>query len=223
MLLLAAFGAAVAAAWLWSPLGELRDVDQVAAWLSPLRDPWWGAPAIALGIALSALFFVPLTPMVMAAVLTFGSVEAFAIVYVAAQLSAAMGHTIGRHALGSGVQRRLQKRVTLLSSALNHPVRATILMRLVPVAPFTLVNVVAGSSGLRFWPFMLGSVIGEVPMLALVVFASGSLLDALRHPSPQSIATGVAVIAVAIGISLGLKRWLGRTAREHGVSLPPPS
>jgi phospholipase D1/2 len=47
-------------------------------------------------------------------------------------------------------------------------VLAVAAIRLVPIAPFTLVNLIAGASKIRFADYLLGTVIGMAPGLVLM-------------------------------------------------------
>lgn len=217
------FVAALTAAWVWTPLSDLSDVDQVSRMLEPLRGPWWGPMFTVVAVALAALAFVPLTPMVLAAVLAFGTVKAFFVVFAAAMLNAVAGHSIGRFGLGDGLRARLDRRVPLIAEQLDHDLRTTLLMRLVPVAPFTLVNLVAGSGGLRLGHFMLGTFLGVIPNLALLVWASDNVLEAIRNPSWMHLAKGAGAVTAVVLVSLGIRRLMRRRADHWRASAAPPA
>src|SRR5207248_8240850 len=90
-----------------------------------------------------------------------------------------------------------------------------LVLRLVPVFPFWLVNLVPALVGVRLRTFVLATLIGIVP--ATVIFASlgsglGSVVEqpdtgtALR-PSVLLPILGLAVLAL---IPVGYRRWRGR-------------
>jgi uncharacterized membrane protein YdjX (TVP38/TMEM64 family) len=81
---------------------------------------------------------------------------------------------------------------------------------LLPIAPFTIVNLVAGASHIRLRDYMIGSVIGMVPGILLTVTFAHQLLRAIRHPGLGSVATMFAIGVALVGISVILQRWLGR-------------
>ncbi|HEX7933601.1 MAG TPA: VTT domain-containing protein, partial [Paraburkholderia sp.] len=87
---------------------------------------------------------------------------------------------------------------------------AVILLRLMPVAPFSIVNLAAGASHVRFRDFMAGTAIGMAPGVVLATSFARQLVAAVTHPTPLSLML-VGVIGVAlVSMSLVLRRMLTR-------------
>ena len=88
-----------------------------------------------------------------------------------------------------------------------------ILVRLVPVAPFAVINMVAGASHIRLRDLLLGTAIGITPgTLAMVLFID-QITAALRAPTPLTFALlGGTVLLIAAGV-WGLRRWLRSVER----------
>ncbi len=85
-------------------------------------------------------------------------------------------------------------------------------MRVLPVAPFSLVNMFVGASGIRFVGFLLASIVGRLPgVLTLTVFGA-QLEYALRKPGLISYALVVAAIILA---SVIVPRLFRRLFRRH--------
>ncbi|MFX6226245.1 VTT domain-containing protein, partial [Acinetobacter baumannii] len=59
-------------------------------------------------------------------------------------------------------------------------IAAMAVVRLLPIAPFTVVNVVAGASHLGLRDYLLGTLIGMTPGIALTVVFSHNLAEAIR-------------------------------------------
>jgi uncharacterized membrane protein YdjX (TVP38/TMEM64 family) len=84
-----------------------------------------------------------------------------------------------------------------------------------PVAPFTIVNMIAGATHIRAKDFLIGTVIGELPgLIALAIFVD-QITSTVKHPGPGSYAllAGCAVLIVG-GVWL-LRRWLSRHAKDR--------
>jgi len=92
-----------------------------------------------------------------------------------------------------------------------------ITLRVIPVAPFTVINLAAGASHIRFRDFALGSLLGMAPgILALTLF-SDQVVEVLRTPDLARHAL-LLTLAVAVGIGTWLfSRWLlKRQKRKRG-------
>ena len=105
-------------------------------------------------------------------------------------------------ALGSFLAERVRRskglRVYLLSWDFK-------LLRLLPIAPFAVFNLVAGASHLGFRQFIVGSLVGMAPGLGAITLFSGTLWAAVSEPT-----WGNAAIAGAVGLGLILFALLAR-------------
>ncbi|HKJ76768.1 MAG TPA: VTT domain-containing protein, partial [Gammaproteobacteria bacterium] len=83
-------------------------------------------------------------------------------------------------------------------------------VRIVPVAPFTVVNLVAGASHIRFWTYMLGTLLGMTPGLIGLSAFMDRLVALVRHPDTMNFALAAGVAAVLVVAGFFLQRWLRR-------------
>lgn len=199
---------ALAAAWAWTPMRAWLDVDLVVMSLQRFGRAF-GPVAAVCGFALALTVAVPLIFLTLVAVVAFGPLAGFACAMAGALVGAAASYGIGRF-LGRDVVRRLAgERINQLSQRLaRRGVLAVIAVRLVPVAPFAVVNMVAGASHIRLRDLLLGTAIGMTPAtLAMVVFVD-QITDALRQPTPLTFAlAGLTVVLIVAG-AWALRRWL---------------
>ena len=198
--------AGLAAAWRWTPLADWLQVDALVAAANAIAAlP--AAPALVIGAyVVGGLAMVPVTALVAATVLVFGPLLGPAYALAGATASAATTYALGR-VLGRDLVRRLAgKRLNRLSRQLaRRGLLAMAAVRLVPIAPFTVVNLVAGASHIRARDFVLGTLIGLTPgIVATAVFTDG-LLAAIRDPGPGAFAVLAAIIA-AIALAARLVR-----------------
>lgn len=91
----------------------------------------------------------------------------------------------------------------------DNPLAMTLLIRLLPVGSNVVVNLAAGVSGVRAFPFFLGSAIGYIPQtLVFTLAGSGMTLDpALRI----SLSVALFVFSGIIGVYLYRKHRHGKT------------
>ncbi|MBA2252305.1 MAG: VTT domain-containing protein [Nitrospirales bacterium] len=200
----------LAAAWRWTSLRDCLDIPALVAYLQTFNDSSFG-PFLAIGaFVLGGVVVAPVTVLIAVSVLTFGPLFGFLYSFTGMTLSALLTFGIG-HLLGHEAVRRLAgSRLNKISQRLaQRGVLAIIAVRIIPVAPFSLINLVAGASHIRFRHFLIGTLIGELPgLLAISIFVD-QIGEAIRHPGPGSILAlaGVALL-VLLGI-FGLRRWLG--------------
>lgn len=207
---LAAF-AALAAAWRFGPLADWLDaqtLERAAAWVNAQPfAPLWVIGAYVVG----ALCALPLTVMILITAMLFEPTAAFTYMIAGALTGGAAGFALG-HVLGrSTIQRLAGSRLHELSRRLGQRgLLAVLIIRLLPVAPFTVANMVAGASHIRWRDFLLGTALGTIPGALAATMFIDRLLAALRDPSPAAIAVLVAVIAVIVAGLLLLRRWIAR-------------
>lgn len=89
-----------------------------------------------------------------------GAALSFSGALVGAILSFAVGRLLGRDAVDRLIRGRLARVDALLA---DHGLSAVLIVRLVPVVPFTAINYASGLSRIRFRHYVLGSALGMVP------------------------------------------------------------
>lgn len=208
--------ALTAAAWRWTPLSALVDLQSLADRARTLLQgplaPLWVLAAYVVG----SLLAVPVTLLIVVTALLYGAWPAFGYALAGSLLAAALSFGIG-HALGRDLVGRLGgERLNRLNARLGRRgLLAVVTVRVLPLAPFTVVNLAAGASKIRLRDFLLGTVLGMLPgILAITVF-SDRMLAVLRDPSGPALAALAAVAAALVGALWGLRRWLHRRNAEQ--------
>ena len=215
LLLAAAMLAVVALAigWTATPLRDWLDVDSVVSGLRRFGEAF-GPLAAALGFALAMTLAVPLTFLSLVALVAFGPWAGFGCAMAGALLGAAASYGIGAF-LGHAVLVRLAgPRINMLSQRMaRRGLVAVILVRLVPVAPFAIINMVAGASHIRLRDLLLGTAIGIAPgLLAMMVFVD-QITAALRAPTALTFALLGGTVLLIVAGAWGLQRWLRQVDR----------
>jgi uncharacterized membrane protein YdjX (TVP38/TMEM64 family) len=202
---------ALALAWSWSPLKQWLDVDAIVMLLQRLGQTYGPvAAAVAFGAALTLA--VPLSFLTVVILVALGPMVGVACAMAGALLGAAasygLGHLLGRevmHQLGgarmNAVSERLARRGVLAVAA----------VRLVPIAPFAVVNMVAGATHIRLRDLLLGTALGMLPgTLGMVIFLD-PIIATLRQPNQTSVVILLLIVAlISVGL-WGLRRWLKHT------------
>jgi len=184
--------AALAFAWRSTGLHELV----------PMHDYLAGARSIpaagVLGIFLLAgVLPVPMSLVIVATVVVFGPLRGGGYALVGTLASAALAYTLGR---AVGRQRVRQIAGRQLNRVTRRFARggmlAVAVLRLIPVAPFSLVSAVAGASFIPFLRFISGSALGVTLLIALIASFYNAVEAVLARPGPVTYATLVGAAAI---------------------------
>ncbi len=85
----------------------------------------------------------------------------------------------------------------------NSGIRGVVALRLVPMIPFMIINLLAGVTKLRFDTYMLGSIVGMMPKIILYSFFGSQLALVLKHPLPPNV-----IILGTLILILGVLTWV---------------
>lgn len=195
--------------WKWTPLNEWVTPENLKLLINTLNDNPF-TPLIVITIfAFASLIGIPLTLLVITVAISFGAWPGSLYAIIGSLLSAILGYLAGEWLGRKNVTQIAGSKLNRLSKRLaNHGVMAIITVRIIPVAPFTVINLVAGASHIRLKDFIWGTLIGVLPgILAITVFAD-SLLRVVQQPALLEIMIFVLVV-LGIGILMyGVKKWL---------------
>lgn len=192
--------AGLIAAWQYSPLAQWAQPDQVRGLLNSVSESPW-APAMVIGLFLAAgMVAFPLTLLIAGTAAVFGPVNGFLFAAVGAMGSAMLTYAIGALIGREQLRRWLGPRLTRIRARLvKHGVMAVAAIRLVPIAPFTIVNFAAGATGIRVFDFTIGTFLGLLPGLLTISLLGHQIFRVLTSPTPLEITV----------LALGILGWLG--------------
>jgi phospholipase D1/2 len=200
--------------WRYTPLAEWADPERIASWLQRIRASVW-SPAIVIGaFVIGGLIVFPLTLLITATAVVFPPWAAILLSLAGALTNALVLYAIGRKAMRETMRHAFAAYVEKLRQRLDRSgIVAVATIRMVPIAPFTLVNLAAGAIDLRLRDYVLGTLLGVLPgTLALTAFGH-QLRAIIEKPTLENIAILCGVIIVWIALSLALQRAVGRRAR----------
>ena len=87
-----------------------------------------------------------------------------------------------------------------------------LLVRLLPVAPYTVVNLVAGASRIRWRDFLLGTALGLAPGLVLMSTFVDRAIAAIVSPSGETFGTLALVLVAIVALGFALRKKFGPAA-----------
>lgn len=177
--------------------------------------------AVHFAVISSALPVGP--PMTLIAGFLFGRWLGTGIVLVSATAGALVVYALARMAADTPLGTRMRTRAGPAYEAAAAELKASafgylLVMRLVPVFPFFLVNIVAGLAGTGVRPFLAATLIGRVPAALLFVNLGTELGRArsaadLASPGIFLALTGLGLLALGPVLVL---RWRRRRTRRAG-------
>lgn len=192
-------------------LGEVN-ADQLRLFLESSRSSVWGLPMVCLLYVVGGFVLFPVTVLSVVTAAVFGSVLGPIYGLMGALCSAVLMFFIGRWAGVKGLRRLIGGRVRKIDHHFQKVgIWGVMVLRMIPIAPFTLVNMAAGVSSVRFIDFLLGSFLGFLPAFIAKGLVGDSLTQVLLNPSRQAtvyLMAGLLLWIALVVISYVLaKRW----------------
>jgi phosphatidylserine/phosphatidylglycerophosphate/cardiolipin synthase-like enzyme/uncharacterized membrane protein YdjX (TVP38/TMEM64 family) len=204
----------LAAAWSVTPLSDLTHPDGWSGWLMSLGGAW-AAAAVVILFVLAGLVMFPVMVLIAATAAAFGAWPGMLYAGAGAMASAIVTYAIGRWFGPRGLRQFLGPRLNLITrSFAGKGIPTVTLVRLVPIAPFSVVNLAAGAIAIPALDYVLGTALGLAPGLAIMSLLGEQAIDLIRHPTLAGIAIVIGLLAAAVGISVGLQVFLSRRRGE---------
>ena len=157
--------------------------------------------------------------MTLAGGLMFGLVLGTLVVVVSATLGATLVFLIAKTALGEPLRRRASGWIKRMEDGFREDALSYLLvLRLVPIFPFWLVNIVPAFLGMRLASYVLATFLGILPGTAVIASIGngvGEILEVGERPdlsiifAPEVLGPLVALAALVLSTTL-YKRWRRR-------------
>jgi phospholipase D1/2 len=211
-----------AACWYWTPMRQFLDPAVLAERTSHIKQISLLILAVIAIYTAGSLILFPITVLLLITIFLFDSIYGIAYGLIGATGAAAftywIGHLLGRNRVRKIAGKKLNRITKLIS---KRGLLTIVVVRLLPIAPFSIVNIVAGASRIRFYDFIIGTIIGLLPGLLGMCLFEASLKTALIDPSPLNIMILIAVIGsilvVAVLIKNKLEQHKGSTEAQQYV------
>ena len=167
--------------------------------------------AVMASYVVAGLMMVPVMLLIAVSGIVFGPIKGSLYAIGGTLLSALVSYGIGAWLGRDAVQRMLGPRMSRLSRRLaKRGIIAMAVIRLLPIAPFTIVNIVAGTSLIRLRDYLIGTFFGMLPGIFITVTFVHHLAEAIRKPSAGTLAVLATVALALIGLAMGLQKLLRR-------------
>lgn len=191
-----------------APMLGLNGEATVQAWMRAVPGPW-SLPVAVLAFAVLAFVGVPQFMLIAAAVVAFGPMAGFAYSWVGTMVSSLVGFYLGRTAGARTLERFSGAGVRRFTELVGrNGFFASFIVRLVPSAPFIVVNMAAGVTPMRVADFALGTALGIVPKIVLTAFAGNSIERLMKGDVGKDALWLAAIAAAWVAIGLVARAWL---------------
>lgn len=205
--------------WRFTPLSEFATPDNLQNWADIIRQlPF--APVLAiLAFILGGLSMFPVMLLIILTASIFEPVPAFIISLTGCLFSALLVYAIG-NLLGRDLVSKVSgSKMHSLSKHLGkHGLPSILVARVLPIAPFSIINLIAGASHIRLGIFLLGTALGMAPGIIAMTLFGGQLMNVLRDPRPGPFAILASITLLVIGLGVLLSRRLRRLGKSNESS-----
>lgn len=205
IILLLLFGAA--AAWKWTPLADLLDVGYLARWASAWRESPARFVYLLAAYIVGSLLLVPITLLILVTAIVFGpmlgSLYSLLGGMAGALATYAVGYLLGKdfvEKIAGPKWRSVEQKIDQTG------IVAVATLRLLPVAPFTVVNVVSGAFKVPLRDYVIGSILGLVPGILVTNLFAHQFESAIRNPGIGTFLLLLALIVITVAGTIWLKR-----------------
>jgi phospholipase D1/2 len=202
--------AALAVVWRSTSLQGFVDYETISNLITSLTDssflPVWIAGVFIIG----TLLLAPVTVLIIATGATLGPVLGFFYALWGALVSALVHYGLGRIVGKETVRRFAGSRLGHVQRQISrHGFISMLFARIVPIAPFVIVNLIAGAIQIRVRDFLLATLVGMSPGILAVVVLENQLERALQDPGIGNITLliGLAIFFAFLGAAF--YRWYG--------------
>ncbi|SES33334.1 Uncharacterized membrane protein YdjX, TVP38/TMEM64 family, SNARE-associated domain [Vreelandella subterranea] len=205
--------------WQWLTVNDVVTVNSLRAWVaaSPQwRDSSWVFVLVTIVYVLALLVMFPLSILVAVTGLIFGPVWGFVYATMGTLASSVVSYAVGHHLGREALMNHGGKHMKGLSHYLSRRgIRAMTLINLLPLAPFTLTNMMAGAFHIKFRDYMVGSTLGIVPGLAAVTLLGSQLGALVTASDPRDVMLSLAGLGLGILLLFALRHYSRRKSRTR--------
>lgn len=198
----------------FSPLREYVDPKRAATWLKSVGNIWWAPAVFILFYCIFNVLLVPATILSLTAGAVWGWWKGGLWVLVASTIASAIPFFLARSTGSAWIETLVRKRASGLYEKLHHEGFITLLLlRLVPIAPYNILNYAAGLAGIRTRHYLIATFIGTIPGIFIFTYLADSISAGVISPGQafvRILIAGVFLAALAL-----ISRFLAGKVRKR--------
>lgn len=200
--------------WLSAKVIGLDENGVLSQTLQSVADSNWALPVVAAAFSLASLIGAPQFLLIAVTVAVFGPLLGFVYCIAATLVSASFNFYLARLVGAGWLKRRGWTGVDQAMALVGrNGFLASLLVRVVPSAPFIVVNMGLGLSHTPYPAFLAGTAIGILPKTALI-----ALLGKVVERAQQGEMTAILYLSLAAAIWI-IAAFLGKWALQRRQDL----
>lgn len=183
--------------WRFTPLHGMtsgKHLMDVVEFLKHSDMAWIFVPAAYI---LGSILFAPISVLIALTILIYGAYQGIVFAIFGSALSGAITYWLGRIMGRKTVRKLAGNKLNRISKRLgSRGVFSTLVIRLLPIAPYSIVNIVAGATHIRFGDFMLGTCLGMLPGTLAIAGLIDRGLALFNNLNPMTVLSLLGVLGV---------------------------
>jgi phospholipase D1/2 len=206
---------ALAAAWRWTPLSHWLNSENLAAWARQIRSSPLSFLEVIGAYVLGGLIMIPIFLLIGVTAMVYSPIWGALYALSGCVLSAWVTYSIGS-GLGKQMVRKLigQKLNRLSCQMAKKGILTVVIIRNIPLAPFTIVNMIAGASHIKLKDYLIGTALGMLPGILVITLFADRLLHSVQNPGWINSLIVAALAAAMIFGSWWIKKRLSGRRRN---------
>jgi phospholipase D1/2 len=201
--------------WYLTPLADFADPQLVRQQFASLGASLWAPLIVVAAFLIAGVLMFPINILIAGAAAAFGPWIGVVYAGIGCLASALLTYAVGRW-LGAGFLRDLLgKRLNRVRQRIvKQGIVSVAAIRLVPVAPFTVVNLVAGASEIKFFDYLIGTILGLAPGIVIMSFLGDQAASVFSDPTVTNVLLLAGIAAVWIGVAVAAQMFVSRKWRK---------
>ena len=178
--------------WRFAPVDQWRESKEILNFLQAIRmNPF--APLIIISFyVIGGLLVFPVIVLIPLTAFILGPLHGFLYSAVGLFANASVLYALGYLVGYKTVQQLSGTRTHQLSQRLSRNGILTITtLRFVPVAPFTVISLIAGASHINYREYILGTLLGIIPALTIMTLVGNQLAKTIVNPDAKNFTIAI--------------------------------
>ena len=201
------------AAWYAMPISDWIDKERLTSLADQIRSHPLSFPVTLALYVVAGPLMIPVVSLVGITAMVFGpfwgAVYAWSGCLLSASLSFLAGSALGKQAVRKLAGRHLNR---LSRRMLKQGFPAVVMLRNVPVAPFGMVNLMAGAAKMDMKDYFFGTAVGILPGIVVISVLADRLLHTIKSPGwMNGFTTAALVTALIVG-----NWWMTKRLSKRG-------